>query len=435
MTLVGSLRARRETPLVRARAAAYAAESTDAEREAVQLELLNASWSRTIASVPVWSERVRAGVLPDRFTSLEAFVDRVPVTNRAMLQTERTRLESTERPSELARITGGSTAEPVQIAAWRSEFEFSKPDMWLARSWYGIAPDARLFLLWGHSHLLGSGWRGWLNAQKRRISDRLLGYHRFSAYDLRPETLRRAGDALLRFRPDFVIGYSVALDLFASANLARRAELRAAGVKLVLAAAEGFPSADSASRLRDLFGCSVGMEYGAVETSLVAHTHPEGGYRVFWRSYLVDAERIGANHRLRVTSLYPRRTPLVRYELGDEVEPYEASGDLVPSLMGFERVIGRCNDFVVLEGGFTVHSEAFTHAVRTCHAIRSFQVVQEATGLRLLYTADEALGCDDAIGIRERLGRIHARLASVPLEHVPVLQQTVAGKTPMVLRR
>jgi phenylacetate-coenzyme A ligase PaaK-like adenylate-forming protein len=176
------------------------------------------------------------------------------------------------------------------------------------------------------------------------------------------------------------------------------------------------------------------MEYGAVETGLVAHTHPDGGYRVFWRSYLVDAERDGANHRIRVTSLYPRCTPLVRYDLGDEIDPGLGAPDRLVGVTRFERVIGRCNDYAVLDDGFLAHSEVFTHAARACRAVRSYQVVQDRGGIRLLYTADAELSEADASGIRERLRRVHPQLAEIPLERVLALRRTIAGKTPMVLR-
>lgn len=435
MTLVASLRARLDAPRTRARAAEYDVSPTRSSREAAQLELVNECWARTCATVPFWEERTRDHGLPTSFASLDEFTSLVPTTNRSDFQAARDRLTSSEGRPEFMRITGGSTAEPVQIPSWKSELDFTKLDMWLARGWYGIGPESRLFLHWGHSHLLGSGWRGWVNARKREISDRLLGYCRFSAYDLSPEALRRAADALIRFRPDFVIGYSVALDLFRAVNEDRRAELRSAGVRLVLAAAEGFPAPDSAERLSELFGCPVGMEYGAVETGLVAHTHPEGGYRVFWRSYLVDVERAGDRHALRVTSLYPRCTPLIRYELGDEIELPEGAPDRIASVHDFERVLGRCNDFVQLDDGFTAHSEVFTHAVRACAAIRSFQVVHDSSGLRLLYLASQVIDSGEQEGIRDRLGRVHPDLGRIPIEHVSELVRTVAGKTPMILRR
>jgi phenylacetate-coenzyme A ligase PaaK-like adenylate-forming protein len=290
-------------------------------------------------------------------------------------------------------------------------------------------------MLWGHSHLLGSGIRGWAAGRKRNLSDRLLGYKRFSAYDLSEEALRRGGDELIRFQPDYVIGYSVALDLFAKANSDRRDALRGAGVKVVVAAAEGFPEPESEARISDLFGCPVAMEYGAVETGLIGHTHPDGGYRAFWQTYLIEAERNGRNAALRVTSLYPRCVPLVRYEIGDEVELCNEGVERAVGITSFTRVIGRCNDFIALSDGFLAHSEVITHAVRSCAAIQSYQVVQKEEHIALLYTAAEDLHPADEQEIRKRLAKVHVDLKQIPFEHVDTLRQTIAGKTPMIIRR
>jgi phenylacetate-CoA ligase len=430
MTLAGRLRARRYAAEIAAQQRRYEVESP-AERRRQQLELLNAEWERAAPDVP-YLERLRRELpLPARFDSLEEFAARVPVTTRDVVRREGRALASRSRPGELVRMTGGSTASPVQLPAWSSEFALGRAELWRVRAWYGITPASRLFMIWGHSHLLGTGWRGKLRGVQRVLSDRMLGYHRFSAYDLRPEALRRAAGELLRFRPDYVLGYSVALDRFARANAERREELRRAGVRVVIATAEGFPAPDSAARLSDLLACPVAMEYGAVETGLIAHTHPAGGYRVSWRSHLVEAEPSGAGHRIRVTTLTPRCVPLVRYEIGDEIE---LASPAVVGVDAFARVIGRCNDYVPLADGAEIHSEAFSHALRPCEEIEAFQVAVDGADFRIRYVAHQELPSERLDEIRERLRRIHPSLAGTQFERTERIPQSVAGKTPMVMR-
>jgi phenylacetate-CoA ligase len=433
MTLAGRLRARRYRDEIAAQVRSYDVEPAS-ERRRQQLELLNAEWERAAADVP-YLERIRRELsLPTRFGSLEEFAARVPATTRDTLRREGGSLASRSRPGDLVRMTGGSTASPVQIPAWSSEFARGRADLWRVRAWYGITPASRLFMIWGHSHLLGTGLMGKWRGAYRQLSDRLLGYHRFSAYDLRPEALRRAAVELLRFRPDYVLGYSVALDQFARANAECRDELRRAGVRAVVATAEGFPAPDSAARLADLLACPVAMEYGAVETGLIAHTHPAGGYRVSWRSHLVEAEPSATGHRIRVTTLTPRCVPLVRYEIGDEIElTGGASGSLV-GIDSFERVIGRCNDYVPLADGAQIHSEAFSHALRPCAEILSFQVAVGGPELCIRYVAREELGAALVGEIRERLRKIHPGLAAARFERIERVPQSVAGKTLMVVR-
>jgi phenylacetate-CoA ligase len=310
--------------------------------------------------------------------------------------------------------------------------------MWLGRSWYGVTPSSRLFLLWGHSHLLGRGFVGWLNGWKRRWKDFLSGYRRVSAYDLQPSALREAARRLIRFKPNYIIGYAVALDLFCRANQDLRDQLRQIQAKVVVGAAEAFPSPESESLLRDLFGCPVAMEYGSVETGLIAHSLPEGGYQVFWRTYFVEADpgpdgRVG--HQVRVTSLYPRCVPLIRYDMGDEIEVDNSTNETLLGVDHFRRVIGRCNDYVETDDGAIIHSEAFTHAVRSCAAIAGYQVVQTGSEIRIDYTAPEPLSDAQADEIVYRLCKVRSELSRTKLNRVNRLAQTAAGKTRMVIRR
>lgn len=433
MTLAGWAREAFLGRKVRARGSEYSSDPDESAREALQLRLLNAEWERATGETPYWRDLAASQGLPRKFGSIAQFVAEVPPTTRHCLQEHRGTMTSIRRRPDLVRLTGGSTSQPVQIPSWRSEVAVTAPNMWWGRSWYGIRPSSRLFLLWGHSHLLGTGLRGAARAARLRLSDRLLGYHRFSAYDLRPEMLARAAAELVRFRPDYVLGYSVALDLFARANFRLRSELRGVNVKAVIGTAESFPSVDSERRLGDLFGCPVAMEYGAVETGLIAHTTPAGGYQVFWRHYLVEADAQPGAHRVRITSLYPRCMPLVRYEIGDEVTISDPSGQRT-SLATFDRVVGRCNDYVSLQDGAAIHSEVFSHALRPCAEIQGFQVVLHRDGIQVRFVSPGPLAPQAVADIRDRLGKVHPDLAQVSFERVEQLEQTVAGKTRMIVR-
>ncbi len=433
MTLVGALRARLYERKLREHAAAVGAVPSSAEREATQIEALNREWARVSAECPFYARLREERRLPRAFGSLGEFAERVPVASREAVQREGAGMASRARRADAVRMTGGSTSQPVRFPVWSSETAFTRYDRWVARGWYGITPASRLFLLWGHSHLLGTGLPGWVRARRLELADRLVGYARFSAYDLRTEAMRRAGDALLRFRPDYLVGYSVALGVFARVNEDRARELRALGVRAVFATGEAFPSDEAPKRLEDLLGCPLAMEYGSVETDIIAHTHPEGGYRAFWRTYLIEALGAGERGRVVITSLYPRAFPLVRYDMGDEIELAPGAGP-GPGVASFARVAGRCNDYVPLRSGALVHSELFSHAVRPCAAVRGFQVVIGSDAVRIRYTAECALDAADASGVRERLARIHPELAGVELERVDDLEHTVAGKTRMVVR-
>ena len=51
-------------------------------------------------------------------------------------------------------------------------------------------------------------------------------------------------------------------------------------------------------------------------------------------------------------------------------------------------MIGRCNDYIALSDGASIHSEAFTHAVKECETVARFQVVQTANG-KIYFTSQQ----------------------------------------------
>jgi len=303
--------------------------------------------------------------------------------------------------------------------------------MWMGRGWYNIEPGDKLFMIWGHRHLLGKGFQGWKNGKIRQVKDRMLGYTRFPAYDLSIEAMRRARHALQKSGAVYAIGYSVALDRFARANEGERMSL-SPRLKAVIGTAESFPFSDSASLVERVFQAPAAMEYGAVETNLIAHSVPQGGFRAFWLSYFLEARERGPSggYKLLLTSLYPRCFPLLRYDIGDEIElPAPAIG-----VASFNRVIGRCNDYLELDDGLKIHSEAITHSLSGVKAISGYQMVQEGKRLLLRLTLHDELDDAEKAGIRERLTRIHQSLAATEFEIVETLERTAAGKTPMVVR-
>lgn len=283
--------------------------------------------------------------------------------------------------------------------------------------------------------MLGAGWKALVRRNVRELKDWLVGICRFSAYDLRPTALRAAIGAMVRFRPDYLMGYSVALDLLARACEELKLDLRRLELKMVLGAAECFPTSDSPQRLSNLFGCPVAMEYGSVETGLMAHTWPEGGYRVFWKTYFLEAEEptSGIGRPVLVTSLFPRCVPLIRYRIGDEIV-LDNNGEPSYGLASFQRVLGRCNDYVLLSDGAVLHSEVFTHAVRWCEEVLGYQVVQNGREIQLRIMPRGNLSVESRREIQARLAKIHPALAEMPLVEVEQLQQTIAGKTNMVVR-
>lgn len=435
LNLLRNTRGRQLLPLIAEQREFYARNRTNLEIRDWQLSQFNRQWPTIRREVPYFATLSGELALPEQFCSWQEFQDMMPVMNRKTIQNNRESLNNRTKGPDFVKTTGGSTAEPIQLPAWHSELRYANADMWYARSWYGVNPSDKLFLIWGHSHLLGRGLSGRVNRIKRVFKDRMLGYVRFSAYNLSEQCLRAAGDAVLSFRPAYIIAYAGALDRFARVNRHHSTAFRDLGLKVAIATAESFPRRESADFIAEVLGCPVVMEYGSVETGPIAHQNNDGLFTVFWRHYFVEGRESkytpGA-YELLLTSLYPRCVPIVRYEIGDLVR---LSSDAEAASRQFEAVIGRCNDFITLDNGSIIHSEAFTHAVKESRSITDFQVVQSSDGyIKFFYIGTETVGVAEIRNVRNRLRQIAPQLATVDMQQVGSLGQTVAGKTRRIIR-
>ena len=401
-----------------------------------QLARVNELWDWASRSIPYYRRLVENG-LPRRFASLPQYVAAAPPLTREIIQDTDLPCWSRNPRPDSWRVTGGTTARRLQVPSWHREYDENRLDAWLGRSWYGVRPRHRLMLYWGHGRELGAGWRDRVDGWSRSVKDRLQNYRRHPGFDMSEAALEKAGRRLLETGAHFVLGYASYLDRLARANARLSSAYAALGLKAVIGGAEGFPFEDSETRIGEVFRAPVGMEYGSEETGRVAHTHPDGGYRVFWKSHLLEYHPGPELQEVFVTCLFRRCTPLFRYRLNDVYavsdESRRAAGC---SMLSFARVAGRSNRTIRLPDGRGLHPQAALYVVKSLSGVNGYQAVCRKDRVTLNVTVSRPLAEADVERARAAAHRIDPRFgASLKVREVAELERTAAGKTPPVLVR
>jgi phenylacetate-coenzyme A ligase PaaK-like adenylate-forming protein len=395
-----------------------------------QLRDITTVWADAVRDVPYYSSLVASGRAPREVRSWDEF-HAVPVLSRQALQDEPSQFLRRSGPPEGYTNTAGSTGTPLTLGM--NQFERDLMRIVKLAEWqaFGYRGTSRLFLIWGHQHLLGTGRTGQLNHVRRIIADRFLGYQRVNAYRLNRDTSREIAEQLIRFRPVGLIGYSAALDLFARHTREYRKQFRALNLGFVLVTTEAPPREDSVATLQDLFGCPVVEEYGGGDFGQVAFKRGSAPFHVYADlNYLEceaeDTAEPGVCPAL-VTALYSRYTPLIRYRIGD--------GLVAPRMLphghvgAFERVAGRLTDSVALDEGDAIHSLSIFHCVHQEPDIYNVQMRLTDSGIDILLVT--AAGADRAAiesRVRPRLSQVHPRLAGVRFVYVEDVETSRAGK-------
>lgn len=395
-----------------------------------QLKKFNKLWKNIYKNVPYYKQLVEEKKLPKKITTWELF-SQIPIADRSYMRENVKMYSNPSKKADRWISTGGSTGTPLNYPGWKSEIKYNEANTWYARTFYQIKRSDRMFRLWGHSHTLGKGLSKYKNILKLKIGHSLIGYTRFSAYDLSEEKLRIAGKEILKFKPDYIIGYSKALSLLAEYNQDKKEEFHKLNLKAVIGAAEGFDKNEDKKNINDVFGSEVGLQYSSMETSLIAHTHPDGSYKVFWDDNLLecvdDNGNPAQNGRVLITTLYPRAFPLVRYEIGDIIVNTEKDGQ---SVYEFEAVQGRDNDHLRLDEDTIIHSEAISHAIKYSDKITAYQIrYTEDLNYTIYLLSNDFINEKDKREIIDRLSKIDKRLSVIDIKQVDTLKQTIAGKT------
>jgi phenylacetate-CoA ligase len=394
-----------------------------------QLRMLQRVWADAVGDVPYYRRLVAEGQAPQVIREWRD-VAAIPVLTRQALQDRAEEFLRDSAPPQSFMKTAGSTGEPLRIGMNEHEREVMRVVKLVEWQSLGYTESSRLFLIWGHGHLLGTGWRGRLNHARRKLADAFLGYQRVDAYRLDPESCRGHAEALLRFKPIGLIGYASALDLFARYTTEFRERFRELNLKFVLSTAEAPPRADTVQQIEDLFGCGVVQEYGGAEFGQAAFHRGGGPFEVYPDLNYIEAEAVngGTNSEeaLLVTSLYERYVPLIRYRVGDAV--IGARRWTNAHVYAFDQVAGRINDVIEIRPGVFVHSVAVFHCIHQEPDVLGIQMVLTDDGVDLLLIARGGARAAMQERIRARLAQVDPSLASARFQFVDDLQVTRAGK-------
>lgn len=342
--------------------------------EAIQLARFNATWSWCQGERAFYRHWKTANSLPEQIADLSELDSFPQLTKTDIRENEDLIFAESSRGSTYT--TGGSTAEPTLFPRDPAERAEQYADNYVGRAWWGIGPTDRRVLVWGHSHLYGTGLRSVVSRADRGVRDRLTNTLRLDGYRISEADARDHLDAILRFKPTNVVGYSSALHRIAlAASVRDRAELASLRLRGVVATAETL-TANEAETISSVFGCPVIIEYGAAEAGVLAVSRETTwNIEVLWNSHILrQPDERGAV----ISTLKARRFPLINFSLGDEVLPAAVSES--GSIFALTRINGRINESVSLRqitgGTRAVSALQITHILKGHDATRAVQFSQ-----------------------------------------------------------
>jgi len=347
------------------------------EIEAWQLERVNRLWASAVSRTQYYSELARAGRLPDRFSTLQEFRQRVPRLTKARVAADKSNLLASHRAAGEWHLTGGSTGRSTEIF-WehRAHRESLRMKYRLYQTW-GVDPLDKMAFLWGHFASFLPGWRGLVARWQQPVLDRLRSRLRLSAYQTDRDTLRKHLQRIAAFRAVGLYGYASAVYLLAREAI--ETDFHSPDLKAVFLTSEPvYP--DFVAAIERGFGVPAPVEYGSVECGFIAGEARDRTLRVREDHVLVEtATKPDGRYDILVTSLANPAFPLIRYEIEDVTDQPLTMPDRGFAVLS--SVTGRVNDFLVSAGGDIVTPHLVMHIFEAkIPGLRRFQVHQVSDG-------------------------------------------------------
>ncbi|MGO1543376.1 MAG: hypothetical protein ACTHXA_03450 [Gulosibacter sp.] len=347
------------------------------EIEALQLRGFNKVWAKALRDSVFYQRWQSRFDLPDTIADLNELDNWPILTKQDVRENEALIFGDLDRNE--ADVTGGTTSEPTKFPSHPSEHTVRYANNWVGRSWWGITPTERSALMWGHRHLFGTGIQRIINRTDRYIRDAITHTLRLNGYLISDADSRSHAQRILKYRPQYLIGYTSALvrlaRVFDDELIAKFSDLQLKGT---IVTSDNLNERDEVL-LRERFGCPVIMEYGAAEAGVIAVSRGETrNVATLWESQLVRQDDVRG---IALTTLYDRVFPLINYGLGDVLVPRTISPG--GSIIAIESVAGRVLDvlrFASRDGEIVTPAAQITDLFELYEDMHAVQYTQENPG-------------------------------------------------------
>lgn len=379
-------------------------------------------------------ERVlSAGLSPDRLEADD--IAQLPALTKAELVAHAESIYVPGPPGSYSwKTTGGSTGIPVRLRKNRFATAAEQAASWRSYAWYGVAPGDRQARFWG-TPITGRA------RMRARAIDWVLNRDRFSAFAFTRDDLRGYYARLADARPVWVYGYVSMLVEFARFCLDAHLDLTAFGIRAVVTTSEALSTSDRAV-IGQAFGAPVFNEYGCGEVGAILYECERGSLHLMAENLFVElvpdpTEDHPDAHRLLVTDLHNRATPIIRYDIADRVVP-RAECACGRGLPAFSEVFGRAYDFVEASDGTRYHGEFFLYHIEQARdqgvpIVQAQFVVSQGRRVRIRLVPGE--GYRDAHGqaLAAAIARASGDRFQVEVECVTGLSRERSGKIRLIV--
>jgi len=340
-----------------------------------------------------------------------ANIDQLPIVDKEMLRKDINRVYTIENKNGIISKTGGTTGKSLEVLYTHENMQerFAMLDDFRSRFGYSLGKKTAWFS--GKNLLTNRD----LNRKRFWKTDYLYKVRYYSTFHVKEDYLKYYIENLLKFKPEYMVGFPSTMLEIAKYGLKHKIDFPKNTIKAIFPTAEMITE-DMRGQIEGFFKTKMYNQYASSEGAPFIYECINNNLHIELQSgvfeVLNENDKSTNSGRLVVTSFTTNGTPLIRYDIGDNItlegEGKRCScGNDNPLV---KEILGRINDYVYSPEMGKINLGNVSNTLKDTQGVIKFQVIQnELNSIDIQLIVDDAIFNNQAESIfmknwRDRIG-------------------------------
>jgi len=363
----------------------------------------------------------------NNFTSVKD-LEKLPVINKEMLRQNIDDIVTIDKSEAVISKTGGTTGKSLVVYNRKEDIQLGFAFLDNFRSKYGYTLGKKTAWFSGKNIISERDIRKNIFWK----TDYLYKVRYYSTFHIQQKNLKYYINDLIKFKPLYLVGFPSSINEIASYGLRNNINFPSGIVKAVFPTAETFTQ-EFRINIESFFKTKAYDQYASSEGAPFIFECTKGNMHLELQSgvfeVLDEQNKPAMQGRLVVTSFRNYGTPLIRYDIGDEVILSDEFCDCGNNNPTIKKVLGRKNDFIYSFETGKITLVNISNCLKGVHGVIKFQIIQDSMEEILIkIVKDDIYNQQDEKkfidNLRDRVGK----KMKIELVYVDDIENEVSGK-------
>ncbi|MDN3667151.1 phenylacetate--CoA ligase family protein [Algibacter miyuki] len=355
----------------------------------------------------------------------------LPIINKEDLRNNINDVYTISKEKGTLSKTGGTTGKSLEVLYTPNDLQerFALLDNF--RNWFGYELGKKTAWFSG-KNLLNSR-----DIKQNRFwkTDKLYNVRYYSTFHIHSKYLKHYLNNLIKYKPEYIVGFPSTIYEIAKFGIANNIDFPSNTIKAIFPTAETITE-DIRVILESYFKTNLYNQYASSEgapfifecKNKKLHLELQSG--VF--EVLDNQDEPCTKGRLIVTAFNTHGTPLIRYDIGDEIEllPQEETCSCGNNNPLIKQILGRMSDYIYSEENGKINLGNISNCLKGVKGIVKFQIHQaEINKINVLIEKDPSIYEDkyESIFLKNLIDRVGSKM-TISLNYVSEIPVEKSGK-------